>query len=108
DDVTALRALASSAVGASVLGRLARLGADAGSPAQAPGGAGSQTAVGVAAKLAGLEPAAAELTADRLVAAQILAPTRPLDFFHPLIRQAGYGGQAPGARARRPPRGGGG
>jgi hypothetical protein len=76
DDVTALRALASSAVGASVLGRLARLGSDAVSLAQALAVLGSQTEVGVAAELAGLDPAAAELTADRLVAAQILGAAR--------------------------------
>jgi predicted ATPase len=98
DDVTALRTLASSAVGASVLGRLARLGSDAVSLAQALAVLGSQTEVGVAAELAGLDPAAAELTADRLVAAQILAPTRPLDFFHPLIGEAAYADQALGAR----------
>jgi hypothetical protein len=98
DDVTALRAVASSAVGASVLGRLARLGPDAVSLAQALAVLGSQTEVGVAAELAGLEPAAAELTADRLAAAQILAPARPLDFFHPLIGEAVYADQALGAR----------
>src|SRR5690348_14584846 len=98
DDVTALRALASSAVGASVLGRLTRLGSDAVSLAQALAVLGSQTEVGVAAELAGLEPAAAELTADRLAAAQILAPVRPLDFFHPLIGEAVYADQALGAR----------
>ena len=54
--------------------------------------------MGVAAELAGLDPAAAELTADRLAAAQILAPTRPLDFFHPLIGEAVYADQALGAR----------
>src|SRR5690242_20744118 len=98
DDVTTLRALASSAVGASVLGRLAGLGSDAVSLAQALAVLGSQTEVGVAAELAGLDPAAAELTADRLVAAQILAPTRPLDFFHPLIGEAVDADQALGAR----------
>jgi len=98
DTVTALRALASSAVGASVLGRLARLGPDAVSLAQALAVLGSQTEVAVAAELAGLEPAAAELTADRLAAAQILAPIRPLDFFHPLIGEAAYADQALGAR----------
>src|SRR5213078_299263 len=66
--------------------------------AQALAVLGSQTEVGVAAELAGLEPAAAELTADRLAAAQILAPTRPLDFFHPLIGEAVYADQALGAR----------
>jgi tetratricopeptide (TPR) repeat protein len=97
-NVTALRAVASSAVGASVLGRLARLDPDAVSLAQALAVLGSQTEVAVAAELAGLEPAAAELTADRLAAAQILAPIRPLDFFHPLIGEAVYADQALGAR----------
>jgi DNA-binding CsgD family transcriptional regulator len=98
DDVIALRALASSAVGASVLGRLARLGGDAVSLARALAVLGSQTEVGVAAELAGLEPAAAELTADGLAAAQILAPARPLDFFHPVIGEAVYADLALGAR----------
>jgi DNA-binding CsgD family transcriptional regulator len=96
--VTALRALASSAVGASVLGRLARLGPDAVSLAQALAVLGSQTEVGVAAELAGLDPAAAELTADELAAARILAPARPLDFFHPVIGEAVYADLALGAR----------
>ncbi|HYA52036.1 MAG TPA: AAA family ATPase, partial [Streptosporangiaceae bacterium] len=98
DDVPALRALASSAVGALVLGRLARLGPDAVSLARALAVLGSQTEVGVAAELAGLEPAAAELTADGLAAAQILAPARPLDFFHPVIGEAVYADLALGAR----------
>jgi DNA-binding CsgD family transcriptional regulator len=98
DSITELRALASSAVGALVLGRLARLGPDAVSLAQALAVLGSQTEVGVAAELAGLEPAAAELTADGLAAAQILAPARPLDFFHPVIGEAVYADLALGAR----------
>ena len=52
----------------------------------------------MAAELAGMEPAATELTADQLVAAQILAPTRPLDFFHSLIGEAVYADHALGAR----------
>ena len=98
DSVPALRALASSAVGALALGRLARLGPDAVSLAQALAVLGSQTEVGVAAELAGLEPADAELTADRLAAAQILAPARPLDFFHPVVGEAAYADLALGAR----------
>jgi len=98
EDVTALRALASSAVGALVLGRLARLGGDAVSLVRALAVLGSQTEVGVAAELAGLEPTAAELTADGLAAAQILAPARPLDFFHPVIGEAVYADLALGAR----------
>ena len=96
--VTDLRALASSAVGASVLGRLARLGPHAVALAQALAVLGSQTEVGITAELAALDPAAAELTADQLAAAQILAPTRPLDFFHPLIAEAVYADLALGAR----------
>ncbi len=98
DSVTELRALASSAVGPSVLGRLARLGPDAVALAQALAVLGSQTEVGIAAELAALEPAAAELTADQLAAAQILAPARPLDFFHPLIAESVYADLALGAR----------
>jgi AMP-binding enzyme len=96
DNVTELRALASSAMGPSVLGRLARLGPDAVALAQAV--LGAQTEVGIAAELAALEPAAAELTADRLAAAQILAPARPLDFFHPLIAESVYADLGLGAR----------
>ena len=98
ESVTELRALASSAVGPSVLGRLARLGPDAVALAQALAVLGSQTEVGIAAELAALEPAAAELTADRLAAAQILASARPLDFFHPLIAESVYADLALGAR----------
>ena len=98
DSVPALRALASSAVGSLVLGRLARLGGDAVSLTRALAVLGSQTEVGVAAELAGLGPAAAELTADELAAAQILAPARPLDFFHPVIGEAVYADLALGAR----------
>ena len=98
DSVAALRALASSAVGALALGRLARLGPDAVSLAQALAVLGSQTEVAVTAELASLEPTAAELTADALAAAQILAPARPLDFFHPVIGEAVYADLALGAR----------
>ena len=54
--------------------------------------------VAVAARLAGLDPAVAELTADQLAAAQILAPVRPLEFFHPLIGAAVLDDIPPGAR----------
>ena len=64
DSVAALRALASSAVGASVLGRLARMGPDAIELARAVAVLGSQHEVAVAAELAGLDAADAELIAD--------------------------------------------
>jgi predicted ATPase len=59
DSVPELRALASSAVGPSVLGRLARLGPDTVSLAQALAVLGSQTEVGIAAELAALVAALA-------------------------------------------------
>jgi len=97
DSVSALQRVAPAAVGTSVLARLGRLGADAVALARAvavlDGGE-----VAVAARLAEMDPVVAELTADRLAAAQILAPTRPLEFFHPLLGEAVTENIAPGAR----------
>ncbi len=97
-DIPALRALASSAVGPSVLERLARMGPGAAELARAVAVLGSQHEVAVAAELAGLNLQDAELIADELAAAQILAPARPLDYFHPLIGEAVYADIALGAR----------
>jgi len=63
-------------------------------PARRPPGA----EVVLAARLADPDPAVAELTADRLAEAQILAPQRPLEFFHPLIGAAIREDIAQGAR----------
>jgi tetratricopeptide (TPR) repeat protein len=98
DSVGALRVLASSALSASVRGRLARMGPDAIELARAVAVLGSQHEVAIAGELAGLDPADAELIADELTAAQILGPVRPLDFFHPLISEAVYADMAAGAR----------
>ena len=98
DDAAALRAAAPAAVGASMLARLARMGPDAGALARALAVLGSRCEVAAAAELADLDPVAAELAADGLAAAQILAPDRPLEFFHPLIGEAVYADLAPGAR----------
>ena len=96
--VEALRSLASSALGAAVLPRLARMGGDATRLARALALLGAGTEVAVAAELGELDPAEAELTADRLAAAQIFAPVRPLEFFHPLIGEAVYADLASGER----------
>jgi len=88
ESVNALRRIAPSAVGASVLARLGRLGAEAIALARAAAVLGPGAEVTLAARLAELDPTVAELTADRLAAAQIFAPVRPLEFFHPLIRSA--------------------
>lgn len=97
-DAAALRAAAPAAVGASVLTRLTQMGPEAVALARALAVLGSHHEVAVAAELADLDVIAAELLADALAAAQILAPARPLDFFHPLIREAVYADIALGAR----------
>jgi DNA-binding CsgD family transcriptional regulator len=97
-DVTALRSLAATAVGASVLPRLEKMGPDMTALARALAVAGAGTEVAAAAELAGLTAPAAELMADTLAAAQIFAAARPLEFFHPVIGQAVYADLAPGAR----------
>ena len=97
ESVPALHLIAPSAVGSSVLLRLGRLGGEAVSFARAVAVLGAGAEVVLAAQLAGLDPVAAELTADRLAVAQILAPVRPLEFFHPLIGAAVLEDIAPGA-----------
>ena len=96
--VSALHLIAPSAVGPSVLARLGRMGAQGIALARALAVLGPGAEVDVVAELAQLDPVVAELTADRLSAAQIVAPARPLEFFHPLIGAAVREDLAPGAR----------
>ena len=96
--VPALARVAPAAVGTSVLARLGRMGADAVALARSVAVLDAGAEVVLAAQLAELGPVVAELTADRLAAAQILAPVRPLEFFHPLIGAAVREDIAPGAR----------
>jgi DNA-binding CsgD family transcriptional regulator len=98
ESIDALRRIAPAAVGTSVLARLGRLGGEAVGLARAVAVLGAGAEVAVAARLADLDPAVAELTADRLAAEQIFAPVRPLEFFHPLIGAAVLDDIAPGAR----------
>jgi DNA-binding CsgD family transcriptional regulator len=98
DGVPALERVAPAAVGTSVLGRLGRLGEQAVALARAVAILGAGAEVVLAAQLAEMDSVVAELTADRLAAAQILAPVRPLEFFHPLIGAAIREDIAPGAR----------
>jgi hypothetical protein len=81
-----------------MLTRLTRMGPESVALARALAVLGSHHEVAVVAELAGLDVIAAELLADALAAAQILAPARPLDFFHPLIREAVYADIALGTR----------
>jgi DNA-binding CsgD family transcriptional regulator len=96
--VPALERIAPAAVGASVLARLERLGAAPVALARAVAVLGAGAEVVLAARLADLDPVATELAADQLAAAQILAPVRPLEFFHPLIGAAVLEDIALGAR----------
>ena len=96
--VPALELVAPSAVGTSVLARLRRLGSEPGALARAVAVLGAGAEVALAGRLADLDPAVAELTADRLAAAQIFAAVRPLEFFHPVIGAAVLEDIAPGAR----------
>jgi DNA-binding CsgD family transcriptional regulator len=97
ENVPVLHLIAPAAVGTSVLARLGRLGGEAVALARAVAVLGAGAEVALAARLADLDPAAAELAADRLAAAQILAPVRPLEFFHPLLAAAVREDIAPGA-----------
>ena len=96
--VPTLERIAPAAVGTSALVRLGRLGSEAVALARALAVLGAGAEVVLAARLAGLDPVPAELAADRLATAQILAPVRPLEFFHPLIGTAVREDIAPGAR----------
>ena len=96
--VSALQLIAPAAVGPSVLARLGRMGAEAIALARSVAVLGAGSEVAVTARLAELDPTVAELTADRLAAAQILAPVRPLEFFHPSIGAAVLEDITPGAR----------
>jgi DNA-binding CsgD family transcriptional regulator len=93
-----LQRIAPRAVGHSVLARLGRLDAESVALARAVAVLGARAEVMFAARLADMATEVAELAADRLAAAQILAPVRPLEFFHPLIGAAVLENIAPGAR----------
>lgn len=86
-------------VSRSVLARLRRLGPDATALARAVAVAGAGRSLREHARLARLEVDRAERAADALAAADLLDPTRPLRFVHPLVRTAIYGSLAPGERS---------
>ena len=98
NDLAVLQSIVPVAIGTSVLARLTRMGQPAIALARALAVLGGGTEVATAAELAGLDLEAAELAADALAAVQILAPVRPLEFFHPLIAAALYRDLAPGER----------
>jgi DNA-binding CsgD family transcriptional regulator len=84
------REIGPRSVSRSVLQRLARMSADAVALAQAIAVLGSSAKLHHAAALAELSESAALAAADKLIEARILAPGRPLEFRHPLLRTAVY------------------
>lgn len=89
-------AFAPDSVGRSVVLRLANLGDDARALAQACSVLGDRAPLGRAAALAGLDPPAGRVAAERLVAARLLATADPASFVHPMIRSAVYNELPPG------------
>src|SRR5919108_578177 len=76
ESVAALELIAPAAVGTSVLARLGRLGAESVALARSVAVLCAGAEVVLAARLAGLDPVVAELTADRLPGGPNLAPGR--------------------------------
>jgi DNA-binding CsgD family transcriptional regulator len=83
-------ALTPPAVGRAVLARLGRQTIEARRVAQALATLGGTGELGVVAALVGLPVSAVAAAADDLIAAHVLAPCRPLEFLHPLVRAAVY------------------
>lgn len=87
------------AVARSLLLRLGRLPGPAVPVARAVAVLAGRAEVHQVAALAGVPVDDVRVAVDALVAAQVLAPSRPLDFVHPIVRTAVYDEIAPGARA---------
>jgi DNA-binding CsgD family transcriptional regulator len=88
--VRRVRELPPPSVSRSVLLKLARTSENAVALSQAIAVLGASANLYRAAALAGLSESAALAAADKLIEARILAPGRPLEFRHPLLRTAVY------------------
>ncbi|MFL5820396.1 MAG: LuxR C-terminal-related transcriptional regulator [Solirubrobacteraceae bacterium] len=85
-----IRDVGPQTVSRSVMARLARLPGGAAELSRAVAVLGTGAELHEAASLADLDETAAVEAADALSAAAILAPGRPLDFVHPVVRTAIY------------------
>jgi DNA-binding CsgD family transcriptional regulator len=92
-----VRSLGAGAVGRSVLVRLSRLGADCERLAQALAVLAPGSPLRHAVTLAGLRREHAEVAADKLRMADLLAPEQALSFVHPIVREA-VAAQIPASR----------
>ncbi|MDX6688573.1 MAG: hypothetical protein QOG15_30 [Solirubrobacteraceae bacterium] len=92
--------LGSTTVAGSLATRLDRSRPEAASLARAVALLGTSCELQHAAQLAGLDAGTADAAADALVAGGVLAPGRPLEFIHPIVRQSIYGEMAMSERTR--------
>jgi DNA-binding CsgD family transcriptional regulator len=87
-------------VSRSLVLRLSRLPRECGPLAHAVAVLGARADPAHAALLAEISPEAGGTAADALAAVEILEPTRPLTFAHPVVREAIYADIAPSLRAQ--------
>jgi DNA-binding CsgD family transcriptional regulator len=87
-------------VARAVLRRLGTLPLEPLALARAVAVLGDDIDVRVAGELAGLDPAAAAASADRLARVEIFRPGQPLAFAHPIVRTAIYQDVPPAERAK--------
>ena len=99
-DVVKVSELHPEGVARAILLRLSRLPAEATSLARAIAVLGTEASLGQAAALSELDPDSAARAADALVSAQLLKPSRPLEFIHPVVRSVLYGDIPTGERSR--------
>ena len=99
DAMVSVERIASRALGPPMLARLRRLSEDAAQLAAAVAILGADAQLRPAARLAGLDLAAAADAADALCGAHVLGPDRPLEFVHPAVRSAVHSAIAPARRA---------
>jgi DNA-binding CsgD family transcriptional regulator len=92
--------LGTSEIARAIVVRLGRLGPDAARLAAAAAVLATDSTLPRAAILAGLERDRALDAWDALVRGEILQPSQPLEFIHPVVRGAIYRESAPGERTR--------
>ena len=91
--------MGSSSVARAVLARLTKIGRPGVGLAQAVAVLGGRAAFRHAAALAGLESSQTARAADALARIDVLVPTRPLAFVHPLVQNAIYEAIPPSERS---------
>ena len=99
-DADRVARLAPAGIRRTIVLRLSRLPPSAAALVRAVAVLGDGAELSHASALAGLEPGDASNAADMLTRAQILRARRPLEFVHPVIREAIHADLLPGEQAR--------